>query len=240
LKKCFGRAFEQPLDAGSRRAPFTYIGEGEYFNVLPQDFLSSQSFIMARSPETYTDENIDSGVERDVSIVMWFNLPETGAESAEALRWQVERLIKENPFVFRISAFYDERIEDIFFGYVSDEALENGTQYLRFPWFGFRYDMRVAYQTYHDCLPVNANWLTQFVRYDDIDFTGSAGQAAYQDDRLKGKKVRVFRGGVKQSEQPGAGLPYWAFDSVTGTVAFSPALQLGEAVSIEIYGYIRV
>ena len=75
----------------------------------------------------------------------------------------------------------------------------------------------------------------------DIDFeigqpgAPAAGAVTYQDDRLIGKKIRFFRGGLKQYRIAGSGY-YYAFSSETGTLTVSPAWSSEEKNSIEIYG----
>jgi hypothetical protein len=57
LQKSFGRAWEFTEKQESRvvRVPKVYQGESEYLNVLPNDHLSAQSFIMADGPEEWTE-----------------------------------------------------------------------------------------------------------------------------------------------------------------------------------------
>jgi|GEM_PF-5870455 len=75
---------------------------------------------------------------------------------------------------------------------------------------------------------------------DDIDFQVSGdlvGKTVYQDDRLKGKKVRLVREGLKQHIQQTEGSWYWSFNSATGTITVNPAWYDKERVKIEIYGF---
>jgi len=143
--KSFGRAYEQPFNNAKNRVPKIYQGGKEYYDPLPHDALDSYSFLMARSPERRVDEE---GLERDVSVVFWFDLrkvlPGIDNPSVESLRLEVEQMIKESMYVGSINGFYDERIEDIFFGYIEDELLEDN-QYLMFPYAGFRIDFVAAY-----------------------------------------------------------------------------------------------
>lgn len=144
-QKSFGRAYEQPDAEGDLRTPKIYQGNGEYYDVLPNDMLNAFSFLMARSEERRTDED---GLERDVSAVFWLNLQEArpGIDevTVEPLRLNVLKVIKDNPYTMSIERYFDERHEDVFMGYISGDRLRSN-KYLMYPFSGFRIDFIVGY-----------------------------------------------------------------------------------------------
>lgn len=136
-----GRAYEQVEDG--REVPKVYDGKREYYNALPNDRLNSYSFLMARTPETYTDTTT---LERDVSAIFWVDLkkvrPGFDTPTVEPLRLQVLQMIKDSPYYVSINSYVDEKIEDVFMGYIEKDS-EN--KYLMFPYSGFRIDFTVGY-----------------------------------------------------------------------------------------------
>lgn len=161
LDKSFGRAWEfkeKGADGKIIKVPKAYMGKGEYHNVLPNDNLKAQSFISVRGNERwdldYTRAS-DNGLERDLSCIFWFNLkkidPTKDYIFTELLKKDVEKVIKANKYVKLISNYYDERVEDVFDGYVDGSQGgaysidDHKTQYLMYPYSGFRFDFTVAY-----------------------------------------------------------------------------------------------
>lgn len=71
-----------------------------------------------------------------------------------------------------------------------------------------------------------------------VDAGGSnpvAGDTTYTNTALIGKRIRLFRQGLKQgTTDPGGGY-YYSFNNSTGTITPSPAFQADEVFSIEIY-----
>lgn len=99
--------------------------------------------------------------------------------------------------------------------------------------------------TFNDGSTVISTWATILgsIISNDIEFVvgsgvGSApddGDTVFQDDSLIGKRVRVFRQGLKQpTSDPGGGY-YYSFNNVTGEISPSPAFANDEFWSIEIY-----
>jgi hypothetical protein len=140
LQKSFGRAWEfKEIDTTGKvvKYPKCYIGEKEYLNVLPNDHLKAQSFIACKSEETwpaFTDASMNSK-ERTLSIIFWFNLfeinPDRDMIFTEELKYEVEKVLKQNQWTKNIIAYYDERTDDIFSGYTIDDEK---TQYLMYPY----------------------------------------------------------------------------------------------------------
>lgn len=161
LEKSFGRAWEfKEIDSATEKiikVPKCYTGTGEYINVLPNDFLKAQSFISARNEETWPAYTRASGnsKQRELSIIFWFNLKEIDPTKdyifTEELKKQVEKILKANAYVASINKYFDERVEDVFDGYISQAEAgrysvdDTKTQYLMYPYSGFRFDVTVAF-----------------------------------------------------------------------------------------------
>lgn len=161
LEKSFGRAWEfkeiDPATEKDIRVPKCYYGEGEYINVLPNDNLKAQSFITVRNEETWPSYSRATGnsKSRDLSIIFWFNLKEINPAKdyifTEELKTEVEKILKLNAYVASINRYYDERVEDVFDGYISQAESgrysvdDTKTQYLMYPYSGFRFDVTIAY-----------------------------------------------------------------------------------------------
>jgi hypothetical protein len=247
LTKSFGRAREFKEDG--RKTPKAYMGLGEYHNVLPNDSLQAQSFIMAREQEKW-DKYPYSDLSRDLSIVFWANLKEINPNKdyiyTEELRWDVEKIIKENPYTKSINAYWDDRVEDVFMGYIGEnrgvDGQEEKGQLLMYPYAGFRYDITAIYPEHANCV----RWVNPFnpaVEYlDDIDFVigdDLKGLTVYQNNKLKGRKIRLIREGLVQHTQNVGANWYWSFSSATGTITVNPAWIKDERVKIEIYGFAK-
>jgi hypothetical protein len=71
------------------------------------------------------------------------------------LKKDVEKILKANAYVASIDKYFDERVEDVFDGYISQAESgrysvdDTKTQYLMYPYAGFRFDFTVAYM--EDC-----------------------------------------------------------------------------------------
>jgi hypothetical protein len=160
LDKSFGRAWEfKEVDPDGKtiRVPKCYSGSGEYINVLPNDFLKAQSFITVRNEETWPSYSRATGnsKNRTLSAIFWFNLKQIDETKdyifTEELKTEVEKILKANAYVATIDKYYDERVEDVFDGYISQadsgrySVDDTKTQYLMYPYSGFRFDFTVAY-----------------------------------------------------------------------------------------------
>ena len=150
LQKSFGRAWEMS-DEG-KTVPKVYAGDGEYMNVLPNDFLKSQSFIATKGEEIWTDYTKSSAnnKERKLKIIFWFNIKEViegDHINTEKLKHEVEAVLKICPYIKSIDSYVDEQAEDVFEGY----DLSEGSQYLMHPYSGMRFDITVGYREHTNC-----------------------------------------------------------------------------------------
>lgn len=160
LEKSFGRAweFKEIKDGRIVKVPKVYMGKKEYFNVLPNDNIKAQSFIAVRGQEKWDldyQAYTGNGLERELSAIFWFNLkwidPTKDYIFTERLKTEVAQIIRANKYVKVISNYYDERVEDVFDGYIDGSQGgaysidDHKTQYLMYPYSGFRFDITVAY-----------------------------------------------------------------------------------------------
>lgn len=122
--------------------------EGEYLNVLPNDFLKAQSFIKMNGPENWEQFNRFEGSmkSRKISVIFWVNLKYIDVSKnyifIDVLKNQVEDILRTHPNTGTIDAYYDERAEDVFDGYSIQDV---DTKYLMYPYSGFRFDLTVNY-----------------------------------------------------------------------------------------------
>jgi hypothetical protein len=243
LQKAFGRAKE--CREGRERIPKVYVGLGEYYSVLPNDFLQSQCFFMAREPETPFSNGYS--LQRTISVVFWVNLKKINPNNdyifTEELRFEAEKIIKANKWVTGIPNFYDDRADDVYMGYLAESADETIVEALQYPYAGFRFDISVVYPSFATCVPWTTPFNPAIELLDDIDFVVGddlAGQSIYQNAKMQGRKVRLIREGLKQHKQDiDANTWSWSFDSSQASIAVIPKFQKNERISIEIYGFHR-
>lgn len=151
MAKSWGRAWEfKEKNANDKtiRVPKVYTGEGEYLNVLPNDFLKSQSFIACKGPEEWEQFNRHDGSmkSRKLSLIIWVNLKEINPSKdyifIDELKKDVENVLKVHPDILKITGYYDEKAEDVFDGYTIEDV---DTQYLMYPYSGMRFNFTVNY-----------------------------------------------------------------------------------------------
>jgi hypothetical protein len=248
LDKSFGRAweFKETLPDGRViKVPKVYIGEKEYINVLPNDFLVAQSFITVDGPESWNEFNRYEGSlkQRKLSIIFWVNLKEINPSKdyifTEELKAEIESILKLHPSILSLDEYYDERTEDIFQGFSIGEE----TQYLMYPYSGMRFNLTVSYT--EDCNGSNQiSFVYPSKNTNDIEFeigsTGYeiAGNTTYQNDELKGFRIRLFRGSEKQSKillPSGYSYSQSLEDIISGQFHVTPEFSDGEIITIEKY-----
>src|SRR5207237_7449200 len=98
LEKSFGRAWL--FNEENAKIPKAYSGQGEYLNVLPNDFLKAQSFIAAAASESVEQfrKTTISDLERTLQVIFWVNLKEIDPNEdsifTERLKNEAELIIK--------------------------------------------------------------------------------------------------------------------------------------------------
>lgn len=243
----FGRAFT--FNEDTKRIPKCYAGDGEYINVLPNDTLfrpltAASLFFQVRTSEKYSQFNYEHGSTKEttIGIIFWGNLKlidsDKGYIFTEELKDDVEQIIKRNPYVREIESWTDERVENVFDLY----SIDANTQYLMYPYTGFRVNVIINYPEACGDEPLTDYEANEpdLPPSDDIDFKVGdpdypvAGDTTFTDERLLGRKVRVFRGTVKQSKTVNNNGWFYAFNPVIGRVTVTPAFTDREFVSVEI------
>jgi hypothetical protein len=143
LEKSFGRAWH------FNGVPKAYSGKGEYINVLPNDNLVSQSFIIADREEETVDYSVPAftiDFQRRLNIFFWFNLKEIDANKdyifTEELKGQVQKILKRNRYVKSINSYDDQNI-------FQEYKLKDDAKYMMYPFAGFQFNITVAY--YEEC-----------------------------------------------------------------------------------------
>lgn len=151
LEKAFGRAWEFKEESTSGRTiriPKCYTESGEYINVLPNDNLVAQCFFQLNGSETYSVFNYAAGSmkEVDLSVIFWMNLKRIDETKdyifTEELKADVEEVLKNTGYTKELVEWVDERAEDVFIRYDVDDV---NTQYLMYPYAGFRVTVTVNY-----------------------------------------------------------------------------------------------
>lgn len=156
LSVSFGRAYEfkeKDTTGKTVKIPKCYTSSGEYINVFPNDTLfakdvAASSFIKLKNSETYQQFNSTDGSKKKatLSVIFWGNLKLIDSTKdyifTELLKYDVEKILKINQYVFELVEWVDERAEDVFEGY--DLQIDNPT-YLVYPFTGFRVDLTVFY-----------------------------------------------------------------------------------------------
>lgn len=249
LDKSFGRAWPmktKDVDGKVLRVPKTYLGEKEYHNVLPNDFLVAQSFIAVDGPEEWEQFNRFEGSikQRKLAIIFWVNLKEINPSKdyifTEELKAEIESILKVHPAVLSLDSYTDEKAADIFEGYdISDDTSE----YLMYPYAGMRFGLTVSYN--EECpgsSPISFTYPSRNTA--DIEFKVGddgyeiGGDTTYQNDGLKGFRIRLLRNSIKQSKivtVEGFVYSQSAEDIIAGQFTVSPAFSNGEIISIEKY-----
>lgn len=149
LEKSYGRAFNhaETRDKKVIKLPKCFDGF-DYVNVLPNDKLKAQSFIACKGPEKTDEFNRDSNniKSRDLSLIVWVNLKKIDGTRREIftheLKQDVEAILATFPEVEKVNQIFDEKVEDIFQGY---NIVDIDTQYLMYPYQGFRIDFSVKW-----------------------------------------------------------------------------------------------
>lgn len=160
LDKSFGRAWEfteTAPDGRQIKVPKCYLGDGEYINVLPNDFLKAQSFIQVISEERWVDfeKYALAHKERDLAVVFWFNLKSIDSSKkhifTEELKKEVSGVLASNAYIKSINTYVDEKAEEVFKGFIDSGAGTISTtdddknQYLMHPYSGFRFELTAGY-----------------------------------------------------------------------------------------------
>lgn len=248
LSYAFGRGynFSEEFNGKKINVPKVYVGSGEYLNVLPNDTLfipqiAATSFFQVRSPETYSQFNAHEGSYKNctVGVIFWANLqlinPAKPYIFTEELKADVETVLKGLQYVAEIDSWVDETAEVVFDKY----NLADNTYYLMYPYAGFRVNVILAYPETCNDLPLSG-YSANTGNEGDIDFVvGSTGYEiqdtnTYTNSLLIGKKIRLVRGHLKQTQVANSEGWVYSFNPVLGRITVTPNFTNEELISIEI------
>jgi len=163
LEKIFGRAFEfNAINTLGKRIkkPMVYIGNGEYYSVLPNDTFKSMCFFLTRGHEEsegYLTGNTLIYKVRGISIIFWVNLklidPTNDYIFTEKLKTDVEKVLIHLPQVQDLENYNDQDADQIF---ASSGKAKLGVStpfnladtpdaYLMYPYSAFRMELSLKY-----------------------------------------------------------------------------------------------
>lgn len=159
LGKSFGRAFKIHREGGSEMLkemtrPHSYAGNGEYYELMPNDSLKSFSFMAPISKgETldYEQNTISQFIQRKVALIFWGNLKKIEDDYdnelfIEELIHDVLKSLKKISFIDNVRSVEDEDITEIFKPFTSDKF----HQALFYPYFALRFELDLTYYL-EDC-----------------------------------------------------------------------------------------
>lgn len=131
MEKSFGRAFELPNRNTSALdiAPHVYLGNREYFNVMPNDQYKSYSFVIGRGAGTKTDEgaqsySVQTRYSKQIDIHGYFNLDKIDPAkdyiyTEELVKDMLDSLTRVRGLI--VDAYYCETIRDVYAAYTLKE-----------------------------------------------------------------------------------------------------------------------
>jgi len=144
LEYAFHRAYS------FKRVPMVYIGNKEYFTVLPNDFAKSFCFFIGRGPDSIPDNAPQLGwtavFEKSVDLIFYLNLDRIDSAKdyiyTEQLKLEVLRIIQRTPGCKALN-IYNETLEDVYSGFTLKEVNDN---LLKKPYAGLRFNLQLRYE----------------------------------------------------------------------------------------------
>lgn len=153
LAYSFGRAYKIHRDLGadkqeSKTRPHAYMGNREYYELMPNDSLKSFAFmtpIGKAEPVDYEENTISQFYKRKVALIIWGNLKEIDDDRDEVftddLQYDVIQQLKKISQVNSVQAIEDEDITEIFKPFSADKF----HQALYYPYFAIRLEIEISY-----------------------------------------------------------------------------------------------
>lgn len=160
IDRVFGRAYvHKEMQAGKTvTIPKVYQGEGEYYNPLPNDNFKSSVFFIATGPEECRDYQPGfNDFTRSIALIFWGNLKAIDAGKdyifLEEIKEDVLNAIKNSKSFKSYDGYIDERYNEVFkefSSYISNMLRDNdsnevNTQFLMYPYSGFRMNLTLTY-----------------------------------------------------------------------------------------------
>lgn len=161
IEKAFGRAFIHKEKRAGKivTLPKVYQGEGEYYNPLPNGNFKGSVFFIAEGSEQCEEYNqFEQNVfTRKVGLIFWGNLKEIDPAKdyifLEEIKMDILEAIKYCKCFKSYDSYVDERYNEVFkefSSYISNMSTDNAkeeinTQYLMYPYAGFRMSLTLTY-----------------------------------------------------------------------------------------------
>lgn len=163
IEKSFGRAFihKENIVGKIVSLPKVYQGAGEYYNPLPNDNFKAQTFMLAAGEEIADDDFENYGQNtftRKVALIFWGNLKAIDSAKdyifLEEIKMDILEALRYTSSFKSFDSYVDERYSDVFrefSSYISNASkdtaeAEINTQYLMYPYSGFRMTITLVYQ----------------------------------------------------------------------------------------------
>jgi len=152
LDKVFGRAWIHKEKRGNKdiTLPKVYQGKKEYYNALPNGNFKASVFFIAEGDEESKDYSpLENNVfTRQVALIFWGDLKRIDKDKdfifLEEIKMDVLRAIKYCKCFESYDSYVDERYSEIFKEF-RDASDEINTQYLMYPYAGFRLSLTLIY-----------------------------------------------------------------------------------------------
>ncbi|GGG97310.1 hypothetical protein [Pedobacter zeae] len=161
IERSFGRAmiFKENINGNVVTLPKVYQGEKEYYNPLPNGNFIASTFILATGPEECEDfsQFEDNFFTRKVALVFWGNLrqidPAKDYIFLEEIKNDVLNAIRYCKGFKSYDSYIDEKYSEVFkefTSYISSQSRDTSnteidTQYLMYPYSGFRMNLTLTY-----------------------------------------------------------------------------------------------
>lgn len=130
------------------KVPKVWLGEYEYMNILPNDFLVGQAFFFVADDEKVSEVDPQFGADfnTEISLIVWVNtsaIPDhTTGPSIAWLKKGIVDLMANQKNVQKVVSMTDQDAESVFEDWSIDDV---DTQYLMLPYAGLKIDMVLRY-----------------------------------------------------------------------------------------------
>ena len=159
LTKAFRVAFkhEQPEQSGGGTLPMVYDEDADYYAAIPNDDLQSYCFWYleddSKTPDFVGEDGFAFGQQVNINLVVWFNtkLIASGVfdEKIELIEEEILRVLETSAIDFEYQQIFRD-YEQTFAAFDVDN--EVNTQYLTYPYFGFRFQGTLKYNRFCNAL----------------------------------------------------------------------------------------
>lgn len=161
ISASFGRAriHKENVNGSIMTVPKVYQGEKEYYNPLPNGNFVSSTFMVTTGPEKCEDYQQfgQNDLERDIAIIFWGDLSQIDNSKdyifLEEIKEDFLKALKYCRCFKSYNSYIDEKYNEVFkeFSTYIDSMskdtsnTEIDTQYLMYPYSGFRMNLTLTY-----------------------------------------------------------------------------------------------